>query len=77
MRTTGPDVSILSKTVRSEWRKHDPIAYRVEEGMRVSGLGRTAIYAAMNDGRLASHLVGRRRLIDAASLRALVTGEAA
>ena len=57
--------------------KYDPIAYRVEDAMRVSGLGRTTIYAAMKDGRLKSRSIGRRRLIDAGSLRALVGGEVA
>ena len=57
--------------------KYEPLAYRVEDAMRVSGLGRTKIYEALNSGALKSRLVGRRRLIDAASLRALVTGEVA
>jgi len=58
-------------------QKHDPIAYRVEDAMLVSGLGRTTLYAAMKEGRLKSRSVGRRRLIDAASLRALISGEVA
>ena len=56
---------------------YEPISYRVEDALRVSGLGRTTIYAAMKDGRLKSRAIGRRRLIDAASLRALVSGEVA
>lgn len=59
-------------------RKYEPLAYRVEDAMRVSGLGRTALYFALREGGpLKSRLVGRRRLIDAASLKALVTGEVA
>lgn len=44
----------------------------VDEARQMTGLGRTTLYAAIADGRLASTTVGRRRLISVASLRQLV-----
>lgn len=55
---------------------HEPIAYRIEDAMRVIGLGRTSLYALANEGKLRMVKVAGRTLVDAASLRALV-GKAA
>lgn len=52
-----------------------PLAYSIKEASRVSTLGRTRIYQLINEGRLEARKVGRRTLIPAASLRALIMGE--
>lgn len=62
---------------RKDVPRHDPIAYRVSEAIDVSGLSRTTIYELIAAGKLKSKLVGRRRLIDAASLREIAVGEGA
>jgi hypothetical protein len=49
-----------------------PLAYTVEGAVRASGFTRTRIYAYMNDGQLSSFKAGRRRMIRAESLRALI-----
>ena len=53
----------------------DPLAYSVNEACRVSSLGRTRLYQLIGEGRLEIRKVGKRTLIPAASLRALVIGE--
>lgn len=50
----------------------EPLSLTVREACRVSGLGRTALYELLKNGRLASTTLGRRRLISYASLRTLV-----
>ena len=50
------------------------LAYSVDEAARASGLGRTTLYGLIRSGRLASHLIGRRRIIPVHSLRALING---
>lgn len=52
-----------------------PLAYSIKEASRVSTLGRTRIYQLINEGRLEARKVGRRTLIPASSLRALIMGE--
>ncbi len=54
----------------------EPLAYSVADACRVSSLGKTQIYALIGAGRLESRKVGKRTLIPAASLRALIEGEA-
>ena len=54
-----------------------PLAYSIDEAIRVSSIGRTNLYALMNSGRLKATKVGKRTLIPAESLRALISGEAA
>lgn len=56
---------------------YEPLAYSVAEACRVSSLGRTQLYSLIAAGRLESRKVGRRTLIPAASLRALVEGRSA
>jgi excisionase family DNA binding protein len=53
----------------------EPLAYRINDACRVSGLGRTTIYEKLASGELLTKKVGGRRLVDAASLRALVSGQ--
>ncbi len=51
---------------------HSPIAYRIADAVRVSGIGRTKLYEFIGCGKLKSIRVGGRRLILAKSLRALL-----
>ncbi|MGO9681103.1 MAG: helix-turn-helix domain-containing protein [Beijerinckiaceae bacterium] len=44
------------------------LAHTIEEACRVSGLGRTTIYAALKSGALSARKCGRRTLILAAEL---------
>lgn len=50
----------------------EPWAVRVDDACRLTGLGRTTIYGLLKSGRLRSVKVGRARLIDRASLQALL-----
>ncbi len=53
-----------------------PLAYSVSEACKVSSIGRTYLYELMKSGRLESRKVGKRTLITARSLRALIEGDA-
>jgi excisionase family DNA binding protein len=53
----------------------DHITCTVAEACEVSGLGRTKIYEALTDGRLASTKIDNRRLIIVASLFKLLEPE--
>jgi len=52
----------------------EPLAYSIKEASRVSSLGRTRLYQLIGEGRLEARKVGKRTLIPAASLRALIAG---
>lgn len=52
------------------------IAYSVKEACTASSLGRTTIYAHIAAGRLRANRIGGRTIIPAASLHALIAGEA-
>ena len=54
----------------------EPLAYSVGEACRVSSLGRTRLYQLIAEGRLDVRKIGKRTLIPAASLRALIEGKA-
>lgn len=54
----------------------EPLAYSVGEACRASSLGRTRLYQLIGEGRLEVRKIGRRTLIPAASLRALIDGQA-
>lgn len=54
----------------------EPLAYSVSEACRVSSLGRTRLYQLIGEGRLEVRKIGKRTLIPAASLRALIGGQA-
>ncbi len=47
----------------------------VPEAGRILGVGRTSIYSLINDGKLDSRLIGRRRLVTTASIANLVTDQ--
>lgn len=53
----------------------EPLAYSIADAVRVSSIGRTRIYALINEGRLEARKIGKRTLIPAASLRRLISGE--
>lgn len=55
----------------------EPLAYSVADACRVSTLCKSQIYNLIRAGRLEARKLGRRTLIPAASLRALIEGEAA
>ena len=50
----------------------EPLAYTVADAIRVARIGQTKIFELIGTGRLASSKVGRKRLIHADSLRALI-----
>lgn len=52
------------------------LAYSIREACEASSLGRTTVYAHIAAGRLQAIRVGGRTIIPAASLRALIAGEA-
>lgn len=54
----------------------EPLAYSVADAIRVSSIGKTRLYALIKEGRLEIRKIGKRTLIPAASLRALIDGEA-
>lgn len=55
---------------------HEPLAYSISDACRITSIGRTRLYALIAEGRLDVRKIGRRTLIPAASLRALIDGEA-
>jgi excisionase family DNA binding protein len=52
-----------------------PLAYRIDDAVKVSGLGRSTIYKLLTSGRLRSVRVAGRRLIPVDALRELLRGE--
>jgi excisionase family DNA binding protein len=60
--------------VNTENRILEPLAYSVNEACRVSSLGRTRLYQLIAEGRLEARKIGKRTIIPAASLRALIEG---
>lgn len=55
----------------------EPLAYSIADACRVSSIGRTRLYSLIKEGKLDARKVGKRTLIPAASLRALIEGKAA
>lgn len=53
----------------------EPLAYSINEACHVSSLGRTRLYQLIGEGKLDVRKIGKRTLIPAASLRALINGE--
>jgi Helix-turn-helix domain len=54
----------------------EPLAYSVADAISVSSIKKTRLYALIKEGRLEVRKIGKRTLIPAASLRALIEGEA-
>ena len=50
----------------------ETIAASVNETARSLGLGRTKVYELINDGKLSTIKIGRRTLVKADSIRALI-----
>jgi excisionase family DNA binding protein len=59
-------------TARENPDRLEPLAYTVDEAVRVSGLGRTTLYRLAGEKRITIKKIGRRTLITAASLRSLL-----
>jgi excisionase family DNA binding protein len=53
---------------------NEPVTITVPTAIALSGLGRTKLYEMISSGEIESVLVGTRRLIVFASLRARLTG---
>jgi excisionase family DNA binding protein len=53
----------------------DQLTYSINDTAKVLALGRTTIYALINEGRLDTVKLGRRRLVKAESIRRLVDGQ--
>lgn len=51
------------------------LAYSVPEASAAIGVGKTKLYALITQGVLPSTLIGKRRLIRAADLEALIAGQ--
>ena len=54
----------------------EPLSYTIEGAMRATGIGRSKIYELIGEGRISRFKLGRRTLIRADSLRALIDGMA-
>ncbi len=54
----------------------EPLAYSVADACRVSTIGKTRLYQLIAEGKLEARKIGKRTLIPAASLRALINGTA-
>jgi excisionase family DNA binding protein len=53
----------------------EPIATSINGAAKALSLGRTSIYALINEGRLEKVKLGRRTLVTTASIRALIDGQ--
>jgi excisionase family DNA binding protein len=53
----------------------DPLTVTVPTACQVTGLGRTKLYELIASGALKSTTIGTRRLVDYASVKALLAGE--
>lgn len=65
-----------SGTQGYDYKVHDPLSYTIAGAMAATGLGRSKLYELMASGALAKLKVGKRTLIRADSLRALIDGAA-
>ena len=65
--------------VRSSTDAHlrEPLTVTIPAALRISGLGRTTIYELIKSKQIRAVRVGARRLIDFASLKALLTSREA
>lgn len=54
----------------------EPLAYSIRDACRLTSLGRTRLYQLIGEGTLEVRKIGKRTLIPAASLRALIEGQA-
>jgi excisionase family DNA binding protein len=57
------------------WRKQvPPVTISIKDAARAIGIGRTKLYELINSGELQVLKIGRRTLVSAASIKALVSG---
>lgn len=59
-------------TVNTNPEHPAPLVYSVNDSMRISSIGRTKLYALINQGMLDTIKIGRRTLVKAASLHKLI-----
>jgi hypothetical protein len=59
-------------TVSARGPPANALAYRINDAVQISGLGRTSLYKLIGDNRLRSVVVAGRRLVLASSLRELL-----
>lgn len=60
---------------QSSSKKHiEPEALSIEQTMQFTGLGRTALYAAMARGELRARKFGRKTIVTRADARAFLDG---
>jgi predicted DNA-binding transcriptional regulator AlpA len=52
----------------------EPLVVSVDEGRRMAGIGRTKFYELINEGRVKTVTIGRRRLVFVASIREMLEG---
>lgn len=52
----------------------EPLAISINDAAKVLSLGRTSIYALINDGKLDAFKLGRRTLVKTDSVRRLING---
>jgi excisionase family DNA binding protein len=53
----------------------EPLAYSIADACKITSIGRTRLYALIAEGRLEVRKIGRRTIIPASSLRALIEGQ--
>jgi len=51
-----------------------PISVTVNDAVKMSGIGRTALYRALGEGQIQSRMFGRRRLVLTESLQRFIEG---
>lgn len=56
--------------------QHEPLAYSINDACRVSGIGRTTLYALIGKGEIKVRKVGTRTLVPADSLRNFLSATA-
>lgn len=67
----------MNDTARPEHGANlEPLAYSIEQATRVAPIGKTKLYQLISEGKLAARKIGKRTLIPAESLRALIEGGA-
>lgn len=71
------DALLAALDERDERRDTPPRLLSVAEAAAALGIGRSAAYAELSVGRLASVKVGRRRLVPAAAIERYITERAA
>lgn len=67
----------MTSTINPAPNAHlEPLAYSIDQVTRIAPIGKTKLYQLIAEGKLEARKIGKRTLIPAASLRALIEGEA-